>query len=47
MNPGGKKVELGAGAGNLGDFFLAAYKSGLRPVSISIENTRPFSDTPA
>jgi type 1 glutamine amidotransferase len=35
---GGKKVELGAGAAGLGDFFLAAYKSGLRPVSISIES---------
>ncbi len=38
LNTGGKRVELGAGAGNLGDFFLAAYKSGLKPVSISIES---------
>src|SRR4051812_14676331 len=29
LGGGGKKVELGAGAASLGDFFLAAYKSGL------------------
>ena len=38
LNAGGKKVELGAGTGNLGDFFLAAYRSGLKPVSIAIES---------
>ena len=38
LGGGGKKVELGAGAAGLGDFFLAAYKSGLRPVSISVES---------
>jgi type 1 glutamine amidotransferase/sugar phosphate isomerase/epimerase len=38
LGGGGKKVELGAGAAGLGDFFLAAYKSGLRPISISIES---------
>jgi type 1 glutamine amidotransferase len=38
LGGGSKRVELGAGAAGLGDFFLAAYKSGLRPVSISIES---------
>jgi type 1 glutamine amidotransferase len=37
LGTGGKKVEVGAGAAALGEFFLAAYKSGLRPVSIAIE----------
>lgn len=39
MNARGRVVPLGEGAAGLGDFFLAAYKAGLKPLSITIEST--------
>jgi type 1 glutamine amidotransferase/sugar phosphate isomerase/epimerase len=34
----GRPVVLGAGVGALGDFFLAAYRAGLKPLSIVVES---------
>ena len=34
----GRVVPLGEGVAGLGDFFLAAYKAGLKPLSITIES---------
>jgi type 1 glutamine amidotransferase/sugar phosphate isomerase/epimerase len=35
----GRAVALGDGAGGLGDFFLAAYKGGITPLSIVVESS--------
>jgi type 1 glutamine amidotransferase/sugar phosphate isomerase/epimerase len=35
----GRVVALGEGAAGLGDFFLAIYKAGLKPLSITVEST--------
>ena len=35
----GRPVVLGAGVGALGDFFLAAYQAGLKPLSIVVESS--------
>jgi type 1 glutamine amidotransferase len=35
----GRPVALGEGAGGIADFFLAAYRSGIKPLSIVIEST--------
>jgi type 1 glutamine amidotransferase/sugar phosphate isomerase/epimerase len=35
----GRPVALGEGAGDIADFFLAAYRGGIKPLSIVIEST--------
>jgi type 1 glutamine amidotransferase len=39
LNARGRVVALGDGAAGLADFFLAAYRAGIKPLSISIEST--------
>lgn len=39
LNARARVVPLGEGAAGLGDFFLAAYKAGLKPLSITVEST--------
>lgn len=39
LNARGRVVALGDGAAGLGDFFLAAYNAGLKPLSITVEST--------
>lgn len=39
LNARGRVVPLGDGAAGLGEFFLAAYKAGLKPLSITVEST--------
>ena len=39
LGPKGRPVVLGKGAGALSDFFLAAYRDGLKPLSIVVEST--------
>ena len=36
---GSRVVALGEGAAGLGDFFLAVYKAGIKPLSITVEST--------
>jgi hypothetical protein len=38
LNARGRVVALGDGAAGVGDFFLAAYKAGLKPLSITVES---------
>jgi type 1 glutamine amidotransferase len=38
LGPGGRPVPLGEGVGGLGDFFLAAFEAGLKPLSIVVES---------
>jgi type 1 glutamine amidotransferase len=38
LNARGRVVALGDGAAGLGDFFLAAYRAGLKPLSITVES---------
>jgi type 1 glutamine amidotransferase len=38
LGPKGRPVVLGKGAGGLSDFFLAAYRNGLKPLSIVVES---------
>ncbi len=38
LNPRARAVALGDGAAGIGDFFLAIYKAGLKPLSITIES---------
>ena len=38
LNARARVVALGDGAAGVGDFFLAAYKAGLRPLSITVES---------
>ena len=39
LGPKGRTVPIGDGAGAIADFFLAAYRAGLKPMSIVIEST--------
>ncbi|HET9468190.1 MAG TPA: ThuA domain-containing protein [Vicinamibacterales bacterium] len=39
MNARARVVALGEGAVGLGDFFLAAYRAGLKPLTITVEST--------
>ncbi|MET0216297.1 MAG: ThuA domain-containing protein [Vicinamibacterales bacterium] len=39
LNARAKVVALGEGAAGVADFFLAAYKAGLKPLSITVEST--------
>jgi type 1 glutamine amidotransferase len=41
LNGRGRVVPLGDGAAGIGDFFLAAYKAGLKPLSITVESIGP------
>ncbi|OLC76837.1 MAG: hypothetical protein AUH72_18410 [Acidobacteria bacterium 13_1_40CM_4_65_8] len=41
LGSGGRDVALGAGVGAIGDFFLAAYKAGVKPLSITVQSTGP------
>jgi type 1 glutamine amidotransferase len=36
LGTGGRAVPIGEGVGRLGDFFLATYKAGIRPLSIMV-----------
>ena len=38
LGPGGRDVALGTGVGGLGDFFLAAWRAGVKPLSITIQS---------
>ena len=38
LGPRGRVVPLGDGAAGLGDFFLAVYKAGIKPLSITVES---------
>jgi type 1 glutamine amidotransferase len=38
LNARARAVALGEGAAGLGDFFLAAYRAGLKPLSITVES---------
>jgi type 1 glutamine amidotransferase len=39
LNARARAVTLGEGASGLGEFFLAVYKAGLKPLSITVEST--------
>lgn len=39
LGPRGRPVALGEGVGALGDFFLAAYRAGVKPLTIMVEAT--------
>jgi type 1 glutamine amidotransferase len=39
LNARGRAVALGEGAAGVSDFFLAAYRDGIKPLSITIEST--------
>jgi type 1 glutamine amidotransferase len=39
LNARARVVALGEGAAGVGDFFLAAYRAGLKPLSITVEST--------
>jgi type 1 glutamine amidotransferase len=39
LGPRGKDVTLGSGAGALSDFFLAAFRAGVKPLYISVQDT--------
>ena len=41
LNARGRVVPLADGAAGIGDFFLAAYKAGLKPLSITVESIGP------
>jgi len=38
LGSGGRDVPLGSGAGGLGEFFLAAYRAGIKPLSIVVHS---------
>ena len=38
LGSGGRDVALGSGVGGLGEFFLAAYKAGVKPLSITVQS---------
>ena len=40
LNARARVVPLGEGGAGVGDFFLAAYRAGLKPLSITVESTR-------
>jgi type 1 glutamine amidotransferase len=39
LGPGGRDVPLGSGVGALGDFFLAVFRAGVKPLSITVQST--------
>ena len=39
LGAGGRDVALGTGVGGLGDFFLAAWRAGVKPLSITIQSS--------
>jgi type 1 glutamine amidotransferase/sugar phosphate isomerase/epimerase len=39
LGPKGRPVVLGEGVGDLGNFFLAAFKAGIKPLSIVVESS--------
>jgi uncharacterized protein len=39
LGAGGRDVVLGTGVGGLGDFFLAAWRAGVKPLSITVQST--------
>ena len=39
LGAGGRDVALGTGAGGLGDFFLAAWRAGVKPLLITVQST--------
>jgi type 1 glutamine amidotransferase/sugar phosphate isomerase/epimerase len=39
LGAGGRDVTLGTGVGSLGDFFLAAWRAGVKPLSITVQST--------
>ena len=39
LNARARGVALGEGSAGVGDFFLAAYKAGIKPLSITVEST--------
>ena len=41
LGAGGRDVLLGTGAGGLGDFFLAAWRGGVKPLLITVQSTGP------
>ena len=41
LGAGGRDVPLGTGAGGLGDFFLSAWRGGLKPLLITVQSTGP------
>jgi type 1 glutamine amidotransferase/sugar phosphate isomerase/epimerase len=41
LGAGGRDVLLGTGAGDLGDFFLAAWRGGVKPLLITVQSTGP------
>jgi type 1 glutamine amidotransferase/sugar phosphate isomerase/epimerase len=41
LGAGGRDVPLGTGVGGLGDFFLAAWRAGVKPLSITVQSTGP------
>ena len=41
LGAGGRDVPLGTGAGGLGDFFLAAWRGGVKPLLITVQSTGP------
>ena len=38
LGAGGREVALGTGVGGLGDFFLAVWRAGIKPLSITIQS---------
>jgi len=41
LGAGGRDVPLGTGAGGLGDFFLSAWRGGVKPLLITVQSTGP------
>ena len=41
LGAGGREVPLGTGAGGLGDFFLSAWRGGVKPLLITVQSTGP------
>ena len=41
LGAGGREVVLGAGIGGIADFFLAAWRAGVKPLSITVQSTGP------
>jgi len=39
LGPGGRDVPLGSGVGALGDFFLAVFRAGVKPLAITVQST--------
>jgi type 1 glutamine amidotransferase/sugar phosphate isomerase/epimerase len=41
LGAGGRDVPLGTGVGGLGDFFLSAWRGGVKPLLITVQSTGP------